>query len=134
VTPTEGAAASGAEQVVRVLLRQARCADCNCSYRSENVHVLRQQDDRIWDLAVVCHRCYTMSLVRAIVQGPAWQRRSDRSALPAVGPLHELDPLERAHFRALSPVSMDDVLDIAGFLADFDGDFQRLFQGRGGDP
>lgn len=96
--------------------------------------MLRQQDDRIWDLAVVCHRCYTMSLVRAIVQEPAWQRRSDRSAVPAAGPLHELGPLERAHFRTLSPVGMDDVLDIAGFLADFDGDFQRLFQGRGGDP
>lgn len=131
MTPTGGDADSGAEQVVRVLLRQARCADCDCSYRSENVHVLRQQDERVWDLAVVCHRCYTMSLVRAIVQGPAWQRRS---VMPAAGPQHELGPLERAHFRALSPVSMDDVLDIAGFLADFDGDFQRLFQGRGGDP
>lgn len=133
MTSADGAASAGTEQVVRVLLRQARCADCDCSYRAENVHVLRQQDDRVWDLAVVCHRCYTMSLVRAVVQGPGWSRRPDRPAVAAVGPQLELGPLEQAHFRGLSPVGMDDVLDIAGFLADFDGDFQRWFQGRGGD-
>lgn len=132
MSPSEGAELGSAEAVLRSLLRQARCTDCDCAYRAENVHVLQQQDDRVWDLAVVCHRCYTMSLVRAIVRAPGI---SPRAAAPAPAPVAlELNPRERAHFRHLAPVSMDDVLDISDLLADFDGDFHRLFQGRGGDP
>lgn len=130
--PPEGAEVGSADAVMRSLLRHARCTDCDSAYRAENVHVLQQQDDRVWDLAVVCHRCYTMSLVRAIV-------RVAGTSPTAAGPdpvemALELSPREQAHFRGLAPVSMDDVLDIAGLLADFDGDFHRLFQGRGGDP
>lgn len=131
--PPEGAEAGSAEEVLRTLLRQARCTDCDCVYRAENVHVLQQRDDRVWDLAVVCHRCYTMSLVRAIVRVPG--SLPPREVVPAAAGLApELSPREQAHFRRLAPVSMDDVLDISGLLADFDGDFHRLFQGRGGDP
>jgi len=123
-----------AAQVIRALLKQTRCTDCDCAYRAEDVHVLRQEDDQVWDLAVVCHRCYTMSLVRAIIQIPA-SRLSQLASQPArLVPTHELTPMERAHFRALDPVDMDDVLDLTGFLANFDGDFQSLFQHGGGDP
>jgi hypothetical protein len=125
--------ASTADQIIRVLLQQARCTDCDCAYRVEDVHVLRQSNERVWDLAAVCHRCYTMSLIRAVVQAPGSRALpSIRARGLAISVATELTMAERKRFACLSPVGSDDVLDLHDFLEDFDGDFRGLF-GRDGD-
>jgi len=125
--------AGTAEQIIRVLLEQARCTDCDCPYRLEDVHVLRQSNERVWDLAAVCNQCYTMSLIRAIVQSPESKRGGGLQAhrLPSKTS-SELTVAERKHFEALAPLDEDDVLDMTGFLSGFDGDFRGLF-GQDGD-
>jgi len=112
-----------AERIIRVLLEEARCTECGCAYHSEDVHVLRQLDDRIWDLAAVCNHCYTLSLIRAVVR-PTDEPDDGR---PAVRVVSELSTAERRRFSDLAPVGVDDVLDVSSFLNAFDGDFRELF-------
>lgn len=115
-----------ADRIVRVLLAEARCSECGGAYRAEDVHILRQLSDRVWDLAVVCSGCYTLSLVRAIVQPQAAAAPEGEAALPLLF-TSELSSGERQHFADLDPIEMDELLDLSSFLDGFDGDFRRLF-------
>jgi hypothetical protein len=104
---------STVERMLRVLLKRLRCADCGGPYRAENVYFLDEMALASWDVAVVCHQCYALSLVRAVVTSPV--------------PDQELTPTEERRLRGLPPLAIDDVLDVAAFLVNFNGDFQRLF-------
>jgi len=122
-----------ADRIVRVLLDQARCTECGSPYHAEDVHILRHHEERIWDLAVVCNVCYTLSLIRAVVRitedgKDEWLAGSHRVSFAS-----ELTTAERRHFAALTPVGTDDVLDVSDFLAGFDGDFRRVFEQDGVD-
>lgn len=116
---------STAERVIRFLVDHARCQACRSAYHVENVHVLHQTSDRIWDLAVVCDQCYGLALIRAVVRSEDGRIHTE--------PADELTNAELHRFRRLRPIDRDDVLDVAAFLADFDGDFARLFQPLEGD-
>jgi hypothetical protein len=96
------------------------------------VYVLAQLDLRIWDLAAVCHGCYTLSVVRAVVrpqgdQVTAHVAEDGSSSPPRIEYDRELTKAEARHFGALPPVDMDDVLDVSQFLQGFDGDFRGFF-------
>ena len=143
--------ADTADRVVRFLIENACCSECDAGYHLEDVHVLNQVRGRIWDLAAVCHECYTLSLVRAIVRTPPdlhhasepasavdhleigkneTHHGADRSSVT----VQELTAAERRRFRSLPPIDRDDVLDVTAFLASFDGDFRCLFSREPGDP
>ncbi len=142
--------ADTADRVVRFLVANACCTECDASYHLEDVHVLNQIRGRVWDLAAVCHECLTLNIVRAVVSTPpdvrhahpepaadlpgveanGMSRNRGRSALT----LHEMTAAERSHFRSLPPIDVDDVLDVAAFLEDFNGDFRCLFSSEPGDP
>jgi hypothetical protein len=109
------------DRVVECLLSDMRCPDCEAEFHAEDVHVLEQRRDEVWDLAVVCHACQTLSLMRAIV--------SQRSVARARGHARhsELTPAERDYYAGLRPIVADDVLDMMAFLDSFDGDFRALF-------
>lgn len=141
--------ADTADRVVRYLVENTRCAECDAGYHLEDVHILDQVRGRIWDLAAVCHECLTLNIVRAIVRTPPDVRHAhfsptvDRPALEDAGSdrrarasriVHEMTAAERRHFRALPPIGPDDVLDVAAFLQEFDGDFRGLFSSEPGDP
>jgi hypothetical protein len=111
-------------RVVRFLVDHARCTDCGGQYHLDDVYILANREDRVWDLAAVCHDCHTLSLIRAIVRTPVGRERVPAPVLVAVT---ELTPAEQSHFGDLTPVDSDDVLDVAAFLSDFDGDFRGLF-------
>jgi hypothetical protein len=122
---------NAADKIIRFLVTHAHCTECGGRYRSEDVYVLEQSGLSVWDLAAVCHECYTLSLVRAVV-------RPHRGAVPAGSlpepgaaeqrePWSELSLAEARHFDGLPPVGVDDVLDATRFLVDFDGDFLALF-------
>ena len=142
--------ADKADRVVRFLIENACCAECDAGYLLEDVHVLNQVRGRIWDLAAVCHECYTLSLVRAIVRTPpdihhaepapavdnlnSEANGSNNGAERSAMSIHELTDAERRRFRSLPPIDRDDVLDVTAFLDDFDGDFRCLFSREPGDP
>lgn len=141
--------ADTADRVVRFLIANACCTECDASYHLEDVHVLNQIRGRVWDLAAVCHVCLTLSIVRAVVRTPpdlghAHQAPSadhpgaesaesaqvsgldgSRGRIPVS--LHEMTAAERSHFGSLPPIDVDDVLDVTAFLEDFNGDFRCLF-------
>ena len=105
------------------------CTECGHGYHAEDVHVLRELNERIWDLAAVCNHCYTLSLIRAVVrptevdeEAPAGVRAEPRIRLTS-----ELTSAERRYFADSPPVDVDDVLDVSAFLTAFDGDFRTLF-------
>ena len=116
---------STSERVVRFLVDHARCNECRGAYHVENVHVLHQSGDRIWDLAAVCEHCYGLALIRAFVKSDDGQIHTE--------PVGELSNAELRRFHHLPPIDRDDVLDATAFLTDFDGDFARLFHPGGSD-
>lgn len=109
-----------ADRVIRFLVENARCTDCDGDFRAEDVYILDERDMREWDLGAVCHQCHTLTLIRAVVDAEG-RRSRDASRLS------ELTKAERKHFRGLEPIDKNDVLDVTAFLADFDGDFRELF-------
>ena len=123
---------SAANRIIRFLVDNAHCAECGAHYHEEDVYVLGQLDLRIWDLAAVCHGCYTLSVVRAVVRPQADKVKAEvaydtvRTAQRS-GALHELTAAEVRHFDDLPPIGVDDVLDVSEFLSEFDGDFRGFF-------
>jgi hypothetical protein len=116
--------ARSADRVIRFLVEHARCPDCEGRFHFEDVHVLAADEQRIWDLAAVCHECQTLTLLRAVVSPLS----ADGTPTPGAGAsVTELTPIERRRFAALAPIGEDDVLDVSAFLRDFDGDFGALF-------
>lgn len=115
-----------AERVVRHVLEHARCPRCSASYRLEDVHVLGQVGDRIWDLAAVCPECYDLGLSRAVVtwvaEAPAQDAALDIALEIESPPLDERGAAERVRLERLGPVGAADVADAAAFLERFDGD------------
>jgi len=114
--------AGTADRVIGYLVDQARCTDCGGRYDAEDVYVLAQHGERVWDLAAVCRDCFTLSFIQAVVRprGAPVTARMEKVA-------HELTAAEERRFDGLPPVQKDDVLDVTSFLADFDGDFRALF-------
>lgn len=113
-----------ADRVIRFLVEHARCADCAGTFRTEDVHVLCEDDLTVWDLGAVCHDCRTLTLLRAVVSS----LRPEGTPTPREpAGVDELTPMERRHFASLDAVAQDDVSEVAAFLRDFDGDFRALF-------
>lgn len=135
----EAASAVGtAERVVQHVLEHARCPRCGASYRLEDVHVLGQFGDRIWDLAAVCPECYELGLSRAVVE---WVEEAppsvpDLDPVPSPWPslLDERSAAERVRLERLEPIAASDVADAAAFLERFDGDPRDWLARTGHDP
>lgn len=121
---------STSDRVVRFLIEHARCNDCGADYHVEDVHILSQTAERIWDLAAVCHACYGLSLLRAIVKPGATEPRARYEMVAR----DELTSAERRRFRRMPALERDDVLDMTAFLSDFDGDFRGLFSLESDEP
>ncbi|OGO08676.1 MAG: hypothetical protein A2Y61_00925 [Chloroflexi bacterium RBG_13_60_13] len=101
------------EKFVRKLLSNMKCGICGCQYESSNIKILGHRED-LWFLSVFCPSCKSQGLVAAVVK--------DGKA-PEI--LTELTEDER---RRLSiPVNSDDLIEMYGFLREFNGDFSSLF-------
>ena len=57
-----------ADQVIGYLVERKCCTDCGGHYDPEDVYILAQHGPRVFDLAVVCRYCYTLSFIRAVVR------------------------------------------------------------------
>ena len=121
---------SDAQRVVRFLVDNARCGECGSAYHAEDVYVLDQVNKRVWELAAVCPGCLSVWLVKAVVRTSDVPADDDGGGVRIAArsrSITELTPAEERHFSSLSPIGVDDVLDVSQFLAGFDGDFWAYF-------
>ena len=103
------------ETVIKRLMASVKCTVCGQRYETDNISVLGHQED-LWFLRVLCSTCHTQFLVAAVI-------KEDKE--PKV--ITDLTEAELDKFRDAGVLSADDILDMHGFLKDFDGDFSRLF-------
>lgn len=98
------------------LFAKVNCGVCGQKYDVSNIKVL-DQEDGLWVLSVYCSSCGTQGLIAAVVhEGNITDIITD------------LTDAEHDRFGTTGVVGMDDVLEMRGFLKEFDGDFSRLFR------
>ena len=103
------------EGFIKRLVATVRCGVCGEHYDGQNVKVLGHRD-ALWFLNVFCPACGSQGLLAAAIKEGE-----------LLWPITDLSETEQARFRNLGPVSADELLDIHGFLKEFDGDVSRLF-------
>ena len=105
-----------AEIVIRGLVadHNVACNACGARFRRSGLRVLRREQN-VWQISARCPSCSSVSLLVV---------RLDRSGVVSNV---ELSGEEHARFADAPSVTVDDVLDMATFLATFDGDFKALF-------
>ncbi|MFC2001505.1 hypothetical protein ACFLUZ_03250 [Chloroflexota bacterium] len=100
--------------MIKKLVTSIKCSSCGQYYDMYNIDVLGHSDE-LWFMRALCVSCHTHCLVAAIV-------REDK----VTEVITDLKGSELEKFIGVD-VAGDDVLDMHGFLKDFDGDFSRLF-------
>jgi hypothetical protein len=103
------------ERFAKRLLASMKCGKCNKHYDPGHINVLGHQDN-VWFFSVYCATCQSQGLVAALIKN---------GKTPYV--VTDLSTTELAKFSKSSKISPDDILEMHGFLKDFDGDFGRLF-------
>ena len=104
------------ELVIRGLVSEynVSCSACGTRFRRSGLRVIGHEQD-VFQVSARCPHCQTVSVLTV---------KLDTGGL--VTSL-ELTSDEQQRFASSLPVSADDVLDVAEFLATFDGDFKALF-------
>lgn len=100
--------------LIKHLISNVRCAVCSQQYEPKDVQILGHQDD-LWIMGVTCAHCDTQGMIFAVVR---------EGQPPEV--ITEMTPEELARMASLSPIDLDDVLDMHRLLRDFKGDFYDL--------
>ena len=103
------------EAFLRRLFAKVSCGICGQKYDTANIRIL-DQEDGLWVLSVHCSSCGTQGLIAAVVQEGNISEVST-----------ELTEAEYTRFTSSGAVGMDDVIEMHGFLKEFDGDFSGLF-------
>ncbi len=113
-------------QIKRIVLdRMERCSVCHHSFVPDDIHVISRKSD-MWMMVVECSECQGRNFVAAVLNdGDPGEAQLALRRLSESGVKDDTGGLQPSP--ALPKVSTDDVLDMHEFLADFDGDFQRLF-------
>ena len=96
-------------------MSSVKCAVCGQCYGEGDIKILGHQED-LWVLDVACSACRTRCLVAAAIK---------EEMAPAV--ITDLTEPELEKYRNADVLTADEVLDMHRFLADFDGNFSRLF-------
>ena len=104
------------EMVIRGLVADynVACSVCGTRFRRSGLRVVRREDD-VWQISARCPSCEKITLLMV---------KLDASGI--VSDI-ELSRSEQERFAGAPAVSADDVLDLAGYLETFDGDFAGLF-------
>ncbi|CAA9526329.1 MAG: hypothetical protein AVDCRST_MAG73-599 [uncultured Thermomicrobiales bacterium] len=113
-------------QIKRIVLnRLERCSVCHHLYEPDDIRVITRKP-AMWTLLVECTECPARNFVAAVLQDgdPEEAQRTLRelSRSSAFG-----DEFPSVPEPVSPPVSTDDLLDLHEYLADFDGDFRKLF-------
>ena len=119
------------QQIKRIVLhRMDRCAVCHRAFELDDIRVLSRKPD-MWMMLVECTDCHARNFVAAVLNDgdPDEARLALRRLSDEAGAQHRFEPAGPVA-EPVPPVTIDDVLDLHEFLADFDGDFKRLFAQR----
>ena len=116
------------KQIKRIVLnRMERCAVCHHSFSADAIHVLSRRED-MWMMVVQCDEGQARNFVAAVLgDGDPDEAQLALRQLSLGYDDAELEALAETGDRA-DPVSAHDVVDMHEFLAEFDGDFQKLFR------
>jgi len=98
-----------------VLRSASKCTACGRAYTPESIGVLGREAD-LWFLSLTCQYCRNRVLVAALVKEQK-----------ATAVITDLTAEEQSKFQRAPKITTDDVLEMHEFLAEFDGDFARLF-------
>lgn len=119
------------KQIKKIVLnRMERCSVCHHSFAPEDIHIVSRKPD-LWTMVVGCNECNSRSFVAAVLgDGDPEQAQLALRKLSEQGSEIDVDhsDLILSEEPAGDPVTIDDVLDMHGFLKQFDGDFHRLFR------
>jgi DNA-directed RNA polymerase subunit RPC12/RpoP len=117
-----------------VLNRMERCTVCHHEFATDDIHVISRKPD-IWTMLVECTDCHSRNFVAAVLNDGdpkeaqlALRKLSEQAIREIKEP--EKPEIESEAPETGEPVTASDVIDIHEFLADFDGDFKRLFDRR----
>ncbi len=105
--------------LIKHLITNIRCAVCSERYEPKDVQILGHQDD-LWIMGVTCGHCHTQGMIFAVVR---------EGEAPQV--ITEMTPEEMERLWELSPIGVDDVLDMHRLLRDYKGDFHGLLKEEG---
>lgn len=123
------------KQIKKIVLnRMERCTVCHHNFAPEDIHIVSRKPD-LWTMVVACAECNSRNFVAAVLgDGDPAQAQLALRKLSEQGPASDEDgaPDEPA-LPAGDAVSVDDVLEMHGFLKQFDGDFSRLFRASSAD-
>jgi len=104
------------ESLIKRLIASIKCGSCGQNYQEDRIEVV-EHNDELWFLKVSCSSCHVGCLVAAIIR---------ENARPEV--ITDLTEEEAEKFKNLDSIRDEDLLEMHGFLKDFDGDFPRLFR------
>lgn len=104
------------EMVIRGLVADynVACSMCGTRFRRSGLRVVRREDD-VWQISARCPSCEKVTLLMV---------KLDASGVVSDV---ELNREEQERFAGSPAINADEVLAMAEFLADFDGDFKALF-------
>ncbi len=118
------------KQIKKIVLnRMERCTVCHYSFAPEDIHIVSRKPD-LWTMVVACNECHSRNFVAAVLgDGDPAQAQLALRKLSEQGTVKDADPApDEPEAPAGEPVTVDDVLEMHGFLKQFDGDFHRLFR------
>ena len=122
------------KQIKKIVLnRMERCSVCHHTFAPEDIHIVSRKPD-LWTMVVGCNECNSRSFVAAVLgDGDPAQAQLALRKLSEQGVESDADSDDDRATGELEPpggepVTTDDVLDMHGFLKQFDGDFHRLFR------
>ncbi len=104
------------ESLIKRLIASIKCGSCGQNYQEDNIEVI-EHNGELWFLKVSCSSCHVRCMVAAIIR---------ENARPEV--VTDLTEEEVEKFKKLDSIRDEDLLEMHGFLKDFDGDFPRLFR------
>jgi DNA-directed RNA polymerase subunit RPC12/RpoP len=117
-----------------VLNRMERCSVCHHEFATDDIHVISRKPD-IWTMLVECTDCHSRNFVAAVLNDGDPKEAQLALRKLSEQAIREIKEPEKPDFESEAPeigepVTAGDVIDIHEFLADFDGDFKRLFERR----
>jgi hypothetical protein len=108
-----------------------RCAVCHHQFAADDIHVISRKPE-LWTMMVECTDCHSRNYVAAVLNDG--DPREAQMALRKLSEQHIREIREHQKPKIQSeapiggePITSGDVLGMHEFLADFDGDFRKLF-------
>jgi hypothetical protein len=127
------------QEWLRTQLTTVRCSGCGEAYPRSRIRILAQRDE-LWFVSLRCAGCGASALGLVTVRVADEADAPGPGEAPVVGEAGpaahrmsaEFTAADAARLAGSPAIGADDVIEAHRFLAVFDGDFRRLFDGGEG--